>query len=639
MSKELKRMQELAGVAVNEEDTNDPVAVYLRNLQKDIMDLALVTDRFYKAWTDDPTPGSLTRFDKQEGGRIERQPSWKVAMGRFSGKDMYNYLLFKVSEMSNGLDLDKGNLDKYLDGVLDEILRLTKGDFNKEALIKEFPNSSNYIGQLGSGNVQKDKDILARLLTVDNSFLTSGGYGAVGKLKSDKELYKDFKDGTLFSSSFGNLSTVSEEKNKINKMNNEFKRMQELAGVAVNEVADFGSEGFKWIDSHPAPYFPAYQGFNNASDIPNKIKAYWDEVRREVKQYDQRDWGFYIGDTIPTYFKNVYMMLANQISSPERREYLLKGPTDPYQEEQIKKASGGKIGDGKKAFDFLKSIPDNYSFNGDSKFDSKYLGNDKRFAAINSSFQKLFNEYTSGPYYLLTPMIVSYVIQQFNDKVWDNRSGVAASFDRREKMKQGMKQDDTVPRLEENKIPKMSKELKRMQELAGVKLQENKKKKSLNESMIGGIVGIGAINQIPSRAKADYEDAFEHFLGEKYALKEEEEKEVKEGEEVELKENAGTSIDNFINSFDFSQKGNDELIDFAHRLLNRNVSSGEFEKLKSYFGNDLEFFNFVSDPSKGVKAIAQQIYQKLKQGVGNTGKIETWATDPMALQSLLDKLK
>jgi hypothetical protein len=135
-------------------------------------------------------------------------------------------------------------------------------------------------------------------------------------------------------------------------------------------------------------------------------------------------------------------------------------------------------------------------------------------------------------------------------------------------------------------------------------------------------------------AKAEsYEDAFEHFLGEKYALKEEEEKEVKEGEEVELKENAGTSIDNFINSFDFSQKGNDELIDFAHRLLNRNVSSGEFEKLKSYFGNDLEFFNFVSDPSKGVKAIAQQIYQKLKQGVGNTGKIETWATDPMALQS------
>ena len=44
---------------------------------------------------------------------------------------------------------------------------------------------------------------------------------------------------------------------------------------------------------------------------------------------------------------------------------------------------------------------------------------------------------------------------------------------------------------------------------------------SLNESMIGGIVGIGAINQIPPRAKADYETAFEHFLGEKYGLNEE----------------------------------------------------------------------------------------------------------------------
>ena len=45
--------------------------------------------------------------------------------------------------------------------------------------------------------------------------------------------------------------------------------------------------------------------------------------------------------------------------------------------------------------------------------------------------------------------------------------------------------------------------------------------KSLNESMIGGIVGIGAINQIPPRAKADYETAFEHFLGKKYGLNEE----------------------------------------------------------------------------------------------------------------------
>jgi hypothetical protein len=77
----------------------------------------------------------------------------------------------------------------------------------------------------------------------------------------------------------------------------------------------------------------------------------------------------------------------------------------------------------------------------------------------------------------------------------------------------------------------MTNETLRMQMLAGVitegqykaKLQENAEKESLNESMIGGIVGIGAINQIPSRAKADYEMAFEHFLGEKYSINEAEE--------------------------------------------------------------------------------------------------------------------
>jgi hypothetical protein len=88
----------------------------------------------------------------------------------------------------------------------------------------------------------------------------------------------------------------------------------------------------------------------------------------------------------------------------------------------------------------------------------------------------------------------------------------------------------------------------RMQMLAGVitegeytaiinKETEEEEKSSLNESMIGGIVGVGAINQIPATPKTDYEMAFEHFLGEKYTLKPNREradiKDINEEEEVE----------------------------------------------------------------------------------------------------------
>jgi hypothetical protein len=90
-----------------------------------------------------------------------------------------------------------------------------------------------------------------------------------------------------------------------------------------------------------------------------------------------------------------------------------------------------------------------------------------------------------------------------------------------------------------NKILKMTNETLRMQMLSGiitegqykVKLQENKKKKPLKESMIGGIVGVGAINQIPPRAKADYEMAFEHFLGERIENQNQDLSSMEEGEE------------------------------------------------------------------------------------------------------------
>jgi len=92
----------------------------------------------------------------------------------------------------------------------------------------------------------------------------------------------------------------------------------------------------------------------------------------------------------------------------------------------------------------------------------------------------------------------------------------------------------------------MDKETLRLQMLSGIitegeykaKLEElnaEEPKDSLNEHYVaGGIVGIGAITQIPSREKTDYEMAFEHFLGERYETKfENREQDLEEGEEEE----------------------------------------------------------------------------------------------------------
>jgi len=90
----------------------------------------------------------------------------------------------------------------------------------------------------------------------------------------------------------------------------------------------------------------------------------------------------------------------------------------------------------------------------------------------------------------------------------------------------------------------MTNEQLRMQMLAGVitegeytaiinKQIEEADKESLNESMIGGIVGIGAITQIPATPKTDYEMAFEHFLGERYENREQDLKEEDTVEDME----------------------------------------------------------------------------------------------------------
>jgi len=169
----------------------------------------------------------------------------------------------------------------------------------------------------------------------------------------------------------------------------------------------------------------------------------------------------------------------------------------------------------------------------------------------------------------------------------------------------------------------MEKDTLRMQMLSGViteseyKVKLEESKKSLNEHYIaGGIVGVGAINNpFEGRKKESYEDAFEHFLGQKYALNEEED--VEEGKEVEepslyegeLNENIGSSIEKMIDGakFEFSEKGNDEIIELA---------------------------NYILTP-EGAKNIAMSLKNRLK---GEGGE-NYFTNKPEALQSLLDKLK
>jgi hypothetical protein len=223
-------------------------------------------------------------------------------------------------------------------------------------------------------------------------------------------------------------------------------------------------------------------------------------------------------------------------------------------------------------------------------------------------------------------------------------------------------------------------------------LDAGEAKNSLNEHYVaGGIVGIGAINQIPSRVKADYEDAFEYFLSQKYNLNEAEgdtmvdsttlasyidelisladdmeytpdmtkglqdlkarlsggemsvenaldiikqtieitgddidavealgqavdyddaivakareiagleEGKEKSLYEAEVNENVGSTIEKILQSFEFSEKGNDEMIEFANYLLSpegpKNIAMSIKSRLKGEGGENY----FTSTPDE-----------------------------------------
>jgi hypothetical protein len=137
----------------------------------------------------------------------------------------------------------------------------------------------------------------------------------------------------------------------------------------------------------------------------------------------------------------------------------------------------------------------------------------------------------------------------------------------------------------------MTNETLRMQMLSGIitegeykaiidKKIEEEEKASLNESMIGGIVEVGAINQIPATPKTDYEMAFEHFLGERYMVRPNRErddiKDVNEEEEVEE-----VATEEEVNEGAFS--------DSQIQILKGQLKSELNEKLSQYVdGENLE---------------------------------------------------
>jgi hypothetical protein len=164
------------------------------------------------------------------------------------------------------------------------------------------------------------------------------------------------------------------------------------------------------------------------------------------------------------------------------------------------------------------------------------------------------------------------------------------------------------------------------------KVAENKKKKSLKESMIGGIVGIGAINQIPPRAKADYEMAFEHFLGERYETKFENREQdpytmkEEEVEETSLYENVDEEVKRKIMQmvddakFEDSQKGNDLRFAVTKALFTpdgqeifKNQMKHKLKKENNafdYYGTDKEALNaFFNDGMNKNKKIDDQTYR------------------------------
>ena len=155
----------------------------------------------------------------------------------------------------------------------------------------------------------------------------------------------------------------------------------------------------------------------------------------------------------------------------------------------------------------------------------------------------------------------------------------------------------------------MDKEQLRMQMLAGViteseytavinKEIEDEDKASLNESMIGGIVGIGAINQIPPTPKTDYEMAFEHFLGERIENREQDSYKMEEGETEEMEDEVEDEV----------SMNEEDKVDYNALAAILGVDSREAERMHDAFqamkNNDKE----VEEPNNSFRIRSKSDY-------------------------------
>ena len=139
---------------------------------------------------------------------------------------------------------------------------------------------------------------------------------------------------------------------------------------------------------------------------------------------------------------------------------------------------------------------------------------------------------------------------------------------------------------------------------------------SLNEHYIaGGIVGIGAITQIPSRAKTDYEMAFEHFLGERYETKfENREQDLKEGGDDEMPP-APSHEETDANQV-YEMEGEDVMPKFRRGVLKQLIAYAEES------GSSQEAIQDLKDALARIEAEIEAEKNKKPLNEGDLGELE-----------------